>query len=60
MRKRLREPLSLAAVNSPSLCVVAGSLSRSTNSRGAERSRGRLPSVDNITCFPFRHDGSAR
>src|SRR6202047_1319808 len=26
VRKRLREPLSLAAVNSPSLCVVAGSL----------------------------------
>jgi amino acid adenylation domain-containing protein len=26
VRKRLREPLALAAVNSPSLCVVAGSL----------------------------------
>jgi acyl transferase domain-containing protein len=26
VRKRLREPLSLAAVNSPSLCVVAGAL----------------------------------
>jgi amino acid adenylation domain-containing protein len=26
IRKRLREPLSLAAVNSPSLCVVAGAL----------------------------------
>jgi acyl transferase domain-containing protein len=26
VRKRLREPLSLAAVNSPSLCVVAGPL----------------------------------
>ena len=26
LRKRLREPLSLAAINSPSLCVVAGAL----------------------------------